>query len=308
MMGRPDAGDRIAQALVGIAALLALANGAFMLVDPFGWYEAVGTVKTTGPANAHFLRDIGLAYLVSAGLLLYAAGNLYLRWSSALAGSVWLLLHGVLHVWEVTSGICAPGIFWRDAPGVLGIPLLALAGAAVMFARSRVAPGAVPNALFFPLADRLTFGLSPHLPDFRAAPGHLAAKFRQFMALSVHGHAASPSELAMARLGAVMAEDCGPCVEIAARNALAAGVERDTINAALRRALPEGPESRAFAFAAAIATGDPAVGELGDEIEAERGRAVRTELTVAAAVTRAHPAFKRGLGFAQSCSARPFTV
>ena len=79
MMGRIDRGDRLAQAMVMIAALAALANGTFMLIAPFAWYEWLGTVKATGPANGHFLRDIGIAYLVSGALLSYGAANLALR-------------------------------------------------------------------------------------------------------------------------------------------------------------------------------------------------------------------------------------
>jgi len=293
---------------VALAAMIALGNGLLMLSSPFGWYEWLGTVKATGPANGHFIRDIGLAYLTCAALLGYGAGNLPMRWGSALAGASWLLLHGALHVWEVSKGLCSPGVFWSEAPGTLGPPLIALAGIALQIARQRISPGPLPVRLFMPLADKLTWHLAPNLKDFAAAPGHLAEKFEQFMPLNTHQHAASAEQVAMARLGAVMAEDCGPCVEIAARGALQVGVPREAVQAALDGQLPAGPARQAFAFAQAIALHDPAVDELGDAIEAEHGRAVRTELTVAAAVTRVHPAFKRGLGYAQSCAAHPLRL
>ncbi len=308
MWGKPDALDRLAQVLVALAALIALGNGLFMLADPLGWYEWLGTVKATGPANGHFIRDIGLAYLICAVLLGYGAGNLPMRWGSALAGAGWLLLHGALHVWEVAKGLCSPGIFWSEAPGTLGPPLIALAGIGLQMARQRISPGPLPVRLFIPLADRMTWHLAPNLADFAAAPGHLAEKFAQFMPLNTHQHAASAEQVAMARLGGVMAEDCGPCVEIAARGALQGGVLRETVQAALDGKLPAGPARQAFAFAQAIALHDPAVDELGDAIEAEHGRAVRTELTVAAATVSVHPAFKRGLGYAQSCSVHRFVL
>ncbi len=126
MYGKPDALDRLVQALLVLAALFALVFGLFMLADPFGWYQFVDTVKASGPANAHFIRDIGLAYLVSGALIAFAAANPGLRWGSALVGAAWLGAHGVLHIYEVLTGICGPGIFWRDAPGVLGPPLVVL--------------------------------------------------------------------------------------------------------------------------------------------------------------------------------------
>lgn len=308
MWSKPDALDRLAQLLAALAALIALGNGLTMLIDPFGWYDMVGTVKATGPANAHFIRDIGLAYLLCAGLLGYAAFNLPMRWGSALAGSTWLALHGSLHVWEVTAGLCAPGIFWSEAPGTLGPPSIALVGVGLQLVRQRVSSGPLPSRMFIALADNMTYGLAPNLKDFAAAPGHLAEKYAQFMPFTLHRHAASAEQVAMARLAAVMAEDCGPCVEIAARGALITGVPREVINQALAGSLAPGAAAHAFAFGRAIALSLPETDELGEAIEAEFGRAVRTELTIAAATGRVHPAFKRGLGYAKSCATHPLQL
>lgn len=308
MWGKPDVLDRMAQGLVALAALFALGNGAFMLADPFGWYEWVGTVKATGPANGHFIRDIGLAYLICATLLGYAACNLPMRWGAALAGAGWLLLHGLLHIWEVGQGLCSPGLFWSEAPGTLGPPLLALAGILIQMGRQRISSGPLPSWLFMPLADKMTWHLAPNLSDFASAPGHLAEKFAHFMPFTAHRHAASAEQVAMARLGAVMAEDCGPCLEIAARGALREGVAKAVVQAGLDNRLAAGPAKQAFDFAQAITLQLPGLDELGEAIEAEYGRAVRTELTVAAATVRVHPAFKRGLGYARSCSVHRFVL
>ena len=120
-MGKPDTLDRIVQILIGLAMLFALGNGAFMLIDPFGWYQAVPTVKFTGPPNQHFIRDIGIAFICSGVMLAYALPYPQGRWLAAFAGSLFIAAHGVLHVWEVLTGICAQDLFWKDAPGVLGL-------------------------------------------------------------------------------------------------------------------------------------------------------------------------------------------
>ncbi|TNE34164.1 MAG: hypothetical protein EP350_02450, partial [Alphaproteobacteria bacterium] len=62
MYGKPDSIDRLVQAMLALAALASIANGLFMLADPFGWYDFVDTVKATGPANPHFIKDIGIAF------------------------------------------------------------------------------------------------------------------------------------------------------------------------------------------------------------------------------------------------------
>lgn len=72
-MGKPDTLDRVAQAMIALAALAAVLNGGVMLAVPLDWYVAVPTVRFTGLPNPHFIRDIGLAYLTCGVVLAYAA-------------------------------------------------------------------------------------------------------------------------------------------------------------------------------------------------------------------------------------------
>jgi hypothetical protein len=301
-VGRPDALDRVAQILIALAVFVSLANGAFMLWDPYGWYQAVPTVKFTGPPNQHFIRDIGLSYLASAALLGFAAINPRMRWLAAFAGSLWLALHGGLHVYEVLTGICAPNIFWRDAPGVLGPPLLVWIALGILIARQRIAVPGVPNKVFLKAIDKMSPGESEYMHEVAGAPGFALEKLKHFMAATMHRHDAPADLFHMARMGATLVEDCGPCALTAAQGALADGVDRDLVNAALRADPPEGDMQTAFVFGAAIARQAAEAVTLGDAIEAEYGRSVRLELAMTAATVRAYPAMKRGLGLTKSCS------
>jgi len=130
--------DRLAQLLLLVAALTCIANGAFMLVRPLDWYVFVPTVVTTGPPNAHFIRDIGLAYLGSGLILLYATANPIHRWRAAIVGGLWLTFHGLLHIYEVAAGICGPATFWADAPAVIGQPALVIAALLILKMRRRI--------------------------------------------------------------------------------------------------------------------------------------------------------------------------
>ena len=108
-------------ASLGIAMLLGvamIANGTFMLVAPEGWYLAVPGVTSTGPFNQHFLRDIGLIFLLLGGAFLLGAalpGSRVLLWAAA---SIWLTGHALFHFWEVAVGICGPSALARDFPAV----------------------------------------------------------------------------------------------------------------------------------------------------------------------------------------------
>lgn len=301
-MNKPDIYDRIAQILIAVSALLALVNGGFMLLDPFGWYQALPTVKFTGPPNQHFIRDIGLAYLTCATVLTWAAVYPSGRWMAAFAGGLWLSLHGGLHVWEVATGVCAPNVFWRDAPGVFGPPLLVWIALGLLFGMQKIVPAGVPKRIFLAISEKMTAGESDYLREVAAAPGHAFEKFAHFMPASMHRHEAPVDLFHMTRIGATLVEDCGPCAITAANWALEQRVSKDVVNLALASDPPHGDLKTAFDFGQAIATQSAEAFTLGDTIEAKFGRSVRFELAMTAAIVRSYPAMKRGLGLTRSCS------
>lgn len=302
MMGAPDKLDRLVQALIASAAILSLANGFFMLSDPFGWYHALDTVRFTGPPNQHFIRDIGLAYVVSGLILAFAAKYPQGRWLAAFAGSLWLGLHGALHIWEVMTGICAPDIFWRDAPGVLGPPLLVWIALGILLARQRVAPAGIPDVLFLGAVDRISPDESAYIHEVARAPGRALEKLKHLMPATQHRHATPADLFHMARIGATLIEDCGPCALTVAHGALADDVSRELVNQALTSSVADADLKTAFDFGQAVATQSADALTLGDNIEARHGRAVRLELAMTAASVRFYPAMKRGLGLTKSCS------
>ena len=121
-------------ASLGIAVLLGvamIANGVFMLVSPADWYVAVPGVTATGPFNQHFLRDIGLIFLLArrrvSGRGGAASTCASLLWA---APSIWLTGHALFHFWEVAVGICSPSVIPRDFPAVT---LPAIIGIALTF-------------------------------------------------------------------------------------------------------------------------------------------------------------------------------
>jgi hypothetical protein len=108
-------------ASLGVAVLLGTAmeaNGIFMLVSPGDWYLAVPGVTSTGPFNQHFVRDIGLIFLLLGGAFLVGAAQPRSRVPLWAAPSIWLLGHALFHLWEVAVGICSPSVIPRDFPAV----------------------------------------------------------------------------------------------------------------------------------------------------------------------------------------------
>ncbi len=308
MLGRLDALDRVAQALIALVALIALSNGAVMLSDPYGWYQAIPTVRFTGPPNPHFIRDIALAYLLTALMLGYGALNLQGRWLGVVAGNLWLSAHGAFHAYEVATGICSPTVFWQDFPAVVVPPALVWAALAIVILRQRIVPAGLPRTMVLGAIERLSPGEAAYLHEIARAPGHAFEKFVHFMPVTTHRHAAPAAIFHMARIGATLAEDCGACALAAAQGALADGVSRDLVNAALAGQVPAGDLQTGFAFGQAIAAQGADAFALGDAIEALHGRTARLEMAMTAASVRTYPAIKRGLGLTRSCAATRLVV
>lgn len=105
-------------ALALLLGLAAVGNGMFMLLAPDAWYMAVPGVTTTGPYNPHFIRDIGLIFLLLGAALLTGVARPDLRSPLWTGTALWLTGHALFHFWEVAVGICGPSALVRDFAAV----------------------------------------------------------------------------------------------------------------------------------------------------------------------------------------------
>ena len=89
--------------IAGLLAVMAVANGGFMLLDGPGWYQTAPGASDTGPYNAHFVWDIGIAFIV-AGLGMGARAWRERYWPAAITGAAFLFGHGLVHVAGLLGG------------------------------------------------------------------------------------------------------------------------------------------------------------------------------------------------------------
>jgi len=117
-----------------------LANAAWMLADPAGWYAGLpAAVPDTGPLNTHFVRDIGSAFAVMGAALLVAAARPALRVAMLGAASLFYVLHALVHVTDTITGRL-PASHWAiDMPGVY-VPAVLMLVVTWAASRARVAP------------------------------------------------------------------------------------------------------------------------------------------------------------------------
>jgi hypothetical protein len=118
--------------LAGLLALILVINGLAMLFASFWWYGAVPGVTATGPYNAHFVRDIGAAYLVAAGGLAWFASRPVQGWPALAAGAAFLVAHAGIHVFDAA---CSPAPLAMVVQDFVGVYLLALLPALIAVLR-----------------------------------------------------------------------------------------------------------------------------------------------------------------------------
>jgi hypothetical protein len=95
-------GQNLMKILAFILAAMMTANGAYMFVDPPGWYAAVPGVPDTGPLNLHFVRDIGIAYFTAGIAVAWSA--LGAGWRASALGALFVGGHSLLHAGETVMG------------------------------------------------------------------------------------------------------------------------------------------------------------------------------------------------------------
>jgi len=76
---------------------LYLATAVYMFVAPQSFYDSTPGVAMMGPFNLHFIRDAGLAFLVSGGAIVW--GVIKFDRTAMVFGAVWPCLHAAFHIW-----------------------------------------------------------------------------------------------------------------------------------------------------------------------------------------------------------------
>lgn len=114
----------------------------------------------------------------------------------------------------------------------------------------------------------------------------------------------------VARLVAVMAEDCGDCVKIELTLARQAGVPPEILKAVVESRPSDLPEELGdvYLFAECVAHNSGDMETLRSKIRQRYGEAGLVEMSVAMALARTFPSVKRSLGYASACDFKSLAV
>ena len=99
--------------------LLNIFNGAWMLLLPLSWYtDLPAAVPNTGPFNQHFVRDLGVVFLLIGFAFGWAALNIDRSRPVHLAITAFFTGHALIHLVDIMSGRLPHSHWLIDTPGV----------------------------------------------------------------------------------------------------------------------------------------------------------------------------------------------
>lgn len=256
-----------AKTILVVAGLFHAANELFMLAAPNAWYAAVPGLPHSGPANHHFIRDIGIAFLTSGIGLALGAGKGRRAGALTLAGAAFPAA-GCHRSFPARRCVMLKSLFHRQIAKFEG-----------------------------------RFGYDAgYLHEVVDASPWAAFKFNLFQAMAQHREDVPEDAWFAAKLAGALSEDCGPCTQLCVDMAVAAGVAPHQLASLLRGDFVQADPDAALAFryATAVARNH----EVGDLVEAVRerfGERGLVSLSFAVACARVFPTLKRGLGRGLCC-------
>jgi hypothetical protein len=138
---------------------------------------------------------------------------------------------------------------------------------------------------------------------YEASPAAFSG-FMKGTALARHRIAAPLEASEAARLVGVLAEDCGPCVQIVVDMARENGMADAQIEAVIKGDLAAMQEDTAlgYRFARAIVERLPEANSLREHVRARWGDKGVLDLTLNVQISRLYPMIKLGMGYAKNCT------
>jgi hypothetical protein len=308
---------RTLAALLGSGLML---NGTAMIGIPLIWYAQVPGVAATGPFNPHFVRDIGCAFLVAGlGFVWGAARHEHAR-GPMIMGALFLALHALMHAWDLAAGREPLGHVLTDLPGIALPAVLAFWLALPKRSGQPPPPPSQKSARSRSRSKGLVSWLASHPIDaFERAYDNDASYLRQiaetsgaaflrfglFSVFAEQKQGAPTTALVVAKLCAVMNEDCGPCTQLVVRMGEDAGVARDDLLGVIRgeQTRMSSDATLAYGFARSVLARDlETSSHLRKEVVARWGDRALVSLAFAMSAARVYPTLKYALGHGSACA------
>lgn len=129
----------VIRVILWLLAAVSAVNAVWMLAHAWSWFRWIPGVTDTGVANAHFIHDVGIVYLLCAGGLLWCTRRPERGYPLFIGIALFFIGHALGHVAEILAGQLPISHWLIDLPLVFA-PAVLLAVLACPPVWRRVAP------------------------------------------------------------------------------------------------------------------------------------------------------------------------
>ena len=115
--------------------VISIGNALWMLASSTSWFRMIPGVEDSGEINPHFVRDVGIAYLLCGVGALWCAANINQARYVHIGVTAFISLHALLHIIETLTGHFPADHWYLDFPLVIFPAILLIAITPVVWNR-----------------------------------------------------------------------------------------------------------------------------------------------------------------------------
>lgn len=287
-------------------ALYLVLNGLLMILLPSEWFRMVPGVAETGGFNAHFIRDIGFAFLLSGCGMSWRLLDPVRGRAAALFGGGFLALHAGYHLFGALLSNHHETFMLTELVGIYIPALLALFIATtknISLPRwfQRIGQ-TIAHLGISKFADTFQYN-ADYMHEMAETDLEAITRFSLLQDFGDYRKQISAKAWYTAKLAGCISEDCGPCTQLVVTMAEKEGVDKTLLSNLIegKRELLDSETRLFYDYALAVISHDMQAETLRQEIESKFGPSSVISAGLAIITGKAYPLLKYATGHGQAC-------
>lgn len=281
-------------------------NGLMMILLPGEWFQMVPGVSETGGFNAHFIRDIGFAFLLSGCGMSWRLLDPVRGRAAALFAAGFLTLHASYHALETTLSSHHEIYLLTELSGIY-IP--ALSALFIATTKSISLPRwfqrigqTIAHSGISRFAQTFRYN-ADYMHDIAETDLEAITRFSLLDDVSDYRNQISGKAWYTAKLVGCISEDCGPCTQLVVTMAEQEGVDKSLLSNLIegKRDLLDRETRLFYDYALAVISHDMQAETFRQEIKIQFGQSAIISAGLAIITGKAYPLMKYATGHGQAC-------
>ena len=286
--------------------LYLLLNGLLMIILPAEWFQMVPGVSDSGGFNAHFIRDIGFAFVLSGFGISWRLLDPIRGRAAAFFAAGFLILHACYHLLETILSNHHDVYLLTEIAGIYLPALIALVTAAIKNISLPHWFQSIGKTLAHSNIEKFANSFqynADYMHEIAQTDLEAIVRFSLLEDLGDYRKQISTEAWYAAKLVGCISEDCGPCTQLVVTMAEKEGLDKTLLTNLIegKRELLDSESRLFFDYALAVTTHDVQAETLRLKILNDFGPSAIISAGLAIITAKAYPLLKYATGHGQAC-------